>query len=672
MNQKQATKELENLRKKITIHNHQYYVLEDPYIPDSEYDRLFQQLIKIEKDFPQLIIPSSPSQRVGANPLNEFDEIKHIIPMLSLANAFDKNEMKKFYERLSNELSSENLAFSGETKLDGLAINILYENGNLKTAGTRGDGFSGEDVSQNVRTILQIPLQLIGENIPDLLEVRGEVYITHKGFIELNKNQKKEKKKIFANPRNAAAGSLRQLDSKITSTRPLSFSAYGIGKYKGKLKIKYHTHALKQLKLWGFPVSVESKKLNGLRECLEYYLYISNKRKKLLYDIDGVVYKIDNIEQQKILGNVSRSPRWAIAYKFPPTEEITQLLDIEVQVGRTGTVTPVARLAPVNVDGAVINNATLHNLDEIKRKDIRIGDWVCIRRAGDVIPEVISVIKEKRKNVKEFIMPDSCPICGSDVKKQRDKAAFVCMGGLFCSAQKNQAIIHFASRKAMNIDGLGDKLICKLTEKKIINNIADLFSLEKTELSSLDRMGEKSAKNIIDSLKKSRFTTLAKFIYALGIPEVGETTARALENHFTTLQAIQESSQDELESISDIGPIVAKNIKSFFMQESNKNIIKDLLKAGIYWNQLSKDKNSGLKGISFVITGSLTNIKRKTAEEKLISLQAKVSSSVSSKTNYLVYGNNPGSKYDKAVKLGIKVINEESFLKLLSKEDSIN
>ena len=672
MNQKQATKELENLRKKITIHNHQYYVLDDPYIPDSEYDRLFQQLIKIEKDFPQLIIPSSPSQRVGANPLNEFDEIKHIIPMLSLANAFDKNEMKKFYERLSNELSSENLAFSGETKLDGLAINILYENGNLKTAGTRGDGFSGEDVSQNVRTILQIPLQLIGENIPDLLEVRGEVYITHKGFIELNKNQKKEKKKIFANPRNAAAGSLRQLDSKITSTRPLSFSAYGIGKYKGKLKIKCHTHALKQLKLWGFPVSVESKKLNGLRECLEYYLYISNKRKKLLYDIDGVVYKIDNIEQQKILGNVSRSPRWAIAYKFPPTEEITQLLDIEVQVGRTGTVTPVARLAPVNVDGAVINNATLHNLDEIKRKDIRIGDWVYIRRAGDVIPEVISVIKEKRKNVKEFIMPDSCPICGSDVKKQRDKAAFVCMGGLFCSAQKNQAIIHFASRKAMNIDGLGDKLICKLTEKKIINNIADLFSLEKTELSSLDRMGEKSAKNIIDSLKKSRFTTLAKFIYALGIPEVGETTARALENHFTTLQAIQESSQDELESISDIGPIVAKNIKSFFMQESNKNIIKDLLKAGIYWNQLSKDKNSGLKGISFVITGSLTNIKRKTAEEKLISLQAKVSSSVSSKTNYLVYGNNPGSKYDKAVKLGIKIINEESFLELLSKDDSVD
>ena len=672
MNLNQASKEAENLRKKITQHNHKYYVLDDPDIPDAEYDRLFKELIKIEKEFPQLITNSSPTQRIGTTPLSEFKEIEHTDPMLSLANAFNEKEMQRFYDRLSTELSEEILVFSGETKLDGLAINLFYKNGVLHTAATRGDGFTGEDVTLNVKTIMQIPLNLIGDNIPKLLEVRGEIYISHKGFFELNKNQEKLKLKTFANPRNAAAGSLRQLDPKVTSTRPLSFSAYGIGNYEGKLKFDRHTQILNQLKNWGFPVSVESKELSGLKDCFDYYSHILNIRKKLSYEIDGVVFKIDYIGKQKILGNVSRSPRWAIAYKFPPIEEVTQLIDIEVQVGRTGTMTPVARLSPVNVDGAMINNATLHNLDEIKRKDVRIGDWVYIRRAGDVIPEVVSVIKEKRKNVKEFRMPKSCPICGSDVKKQKDKIAYVCIGGLSCDAQKNQAIIHFVSRKAMNIEGLGEKLIYKLTENKMIENIADIFSLKQNELSALDRMGDKSASNIIESINSSKSTTLAKFIYSLGIPEVGESTARALENYFHSFKEIEKSSQEEFENISDIGPIVAKNIKSFFTQENNKKIIKKLVAAGIHWNESKSNYSSNLKGLTFVITGSLKNIKRKDAEELLLSLQAKVSSAVSKKTDYLIYGANPGSKYEKALELGIKIMNEDLFIKMLKKEKLIN
>ncbi len=668
MNLEKARKEAEKLRKIISQHNYQYYVLDDPEIADHDYDKLFNKLIKIEEEFPKIITPNSPTQRVGAEPISEFKEVKHALPMLSLANAFDKNEMTRFYDRIKGELDDKNLVFSGETKFDGLAVSILYTKSHLKIASTRGDGYIGEDVTQNIKTISQIPLTLIGKNIPEKLEVRGEVFITHKNFSDLNRKQKRENQKIFANPRNAAAGSLRQLDPKITSKRPLSFCAYGIGEYKGNLKLSEHIQVLNQLRLWGLPISPEFKTLNGLDMCFEFYKNISDKRSQLPYDIDGVVFKINKIKQQKILGYVSRSPRWAIAYKFSPPEEITQLIDIEVQVGRTGVITPVARLTPVIVAGVNITNATLHNLDEIKRKDIKIGDWVYIRRAGDVIPEVVRVIKEKRKNTKDFKMPSICPVCGSDIKKQEGKAAFVCMGGLSCSAQKNQAILHFASRKAMNIDGLGEKIVAQLTEKKLVNNISDLFLLEQKQLATLDRMGEKSAKNILEALDKCHSTTLAKFIYALGIPEVGETTARSLESNYRTLECIQKLSIDELESVSDIGPVVAKNIKSFFEQENNLNIIKKLISHGVNWNNQKIKKKKTFNGLSFVITGSLEAMTRDKTKEIVISLGGKVASSISKNTDYLIYGSNSGSKYEKANKLNIKMINEKSFLKMLKKE----
>ena len=668
MNLEKVRREAEKLRKIILQHNYQYYVLDDPEISDSEYDILFKKLIKIEQEYPKLRTPNSPTQRVGAEPLSEFDEVKHTIPMLSLANAFDEKEMTRFYERLKGELSINNLVFTGEPKFDGLAVSIVYKNANLEISATRGDGYIGENITQNIRTISQVPLTLIGLNIPDELEVRGEVFITNKDFANLNIRQKRENQKIFANPRNAAAGSLRQLDPKITAMRPLSFCAYGIGNYKGGIKLTEHAQVLNQLQHWGLPISSEFRVLKGLDMCLDYYKQIVDKRSQLQYEIDGVVFKVNDFNQQKTLGYVSRSPRWAIAYKFPTPEEITQLIDIEVQVGRTGTITPVARLKSVNVAGANITNATLHNLDEIKRKDIKIGDWVYIRRAGDVIPEVVRVIKERRDNVKEFKMPSKCPICRSDVKRQEGKAAFVCMGGLSCSAQKNQAILHFASRKAMNIDGLGEKIVLQLTEKGLVDDISDLFLLQQNQLSELDRMGDKSAGNIVKALKDCRSTTLAKFIYSLGIPEVGESTARALEIHFRSFSLIQKSSIDELEKISDIGPVVAKNIHSFFTQKNNLSIIKKLISYGIHWNTEKVVKKTNFDGLSFVLTGSLKNISREKSKEILIKLGAKVTSAVSKKTDYLIYGDNPGSKFEKASELEIKKIDEKSFLKMIKKE----
>ena len=668
MNLEKARKEAKKLRKIISEHNYQYHVLDDPEISDADFDRLFNKLIKIEENFPKLITVNSPTQRVGAKPLSEFKEVKHAVPMLSLSNAFDENEMTRFYDRIKAELENKDLVFSGETKFDGLAVSIHYKKGNLEIASTRGDGYIGENVTQNIRTISQVPLILIGKNIPEKLEVRGEVFIKHKDFLDLNKRQKKDNEKVFANPRNAAAGSLRQLDPKITSKRPLSFCSYGIGDYKGTLKLSEHIQVLNQLQRWGLPISSEIQTLKGLDMCLEYYNEIAEKRSQLTYDIDGVVFKINNFNEQKKLGYVSRSPRWAIAYKFSSPEEMTQLIDIEVQVGRTGIITPVARLIPVNVAGVNITNATLHNLDEIKRKDIKIGDWVYIRRAGDVIPEVVRVIKERRVNVKEFKMPLLCPVCGSDVKRQDGKAAFVCMGGLSCSAQKIQAILHFASRKAMNIDGLGEKILIQLTDKKLINNISDLFLLKKNQLAKLDRMGEKSADNILQALEKCRSTTLARFIYALGIPEIGETTARALENYFHTIENIKKSSIDELESIPDIGPIAANNIKSFFAQENNLEIIENLISYGIHWSIKSAKKKLPFNGLSFVITGTLENLTREKSKEILISLGGKVSSSVSKNTDYLIYGNNPGSKYEKALNLDINRLDEKSFLRMIKKE----
>lgn len=665
MNLKQAKTRVEQLRQEINQHNYRYYILDDPEIPDAEYDRLMQELLKLETTYPELVTPNSPTQRVGAPPLSEFKEVKHIVPMLSLSNAFNEQDMQAFDKRIRDKLNLEKIVYSGETKLDGLAVNLLYENGELINAATRGDGYIGEDITLNIKTISQIPLSLIGEHAPEKIEIRGEVFMTHKGFEKLNKNQKEKNEKLFANPRNAAAGSLRQLDSRITAERPLSFFAYGIGEYKGDIVLNSHTQILKQLQLWGMPVSPESKQINGLAECVEYFDSIGQRRSELEYEIDGVVFKVDDVLQQQELGFISRAPRWAIAYKYPPMEEITQVLDIEVQVGRTGALTPVARLAPVSVAGVTITNATLHNLDEIRRKDVHIGDWVYIRRAGDVIPEVVRVIKEKRKNVSEFVMPERCPVCDAEVIKQPDEAIYRCSGGISCSAQSTQAIIHFVSRKALNIDGLGEKLIVQLKETGLLKTVADLYDLKFGQLVNLDRMGEKSAHNIINAIDKSRSTTFERFIYALGIREVGEATARTLARHFKNIESIQTASIDELEQLPDVGPVVANNIHVFFQQIHNQEIIERLLAANIHWEASEELAEQKFKGINFVLTGTLSSLTRDEAKEKLIALGAKVSGSVSSKTNYLVYGENPGSKYEKAMQLNIPALTEEEFLKLI-------
>jgi DNA ligase (NAD+) len=664
MSLQQASKRANDLRKTISQHNHRYYVLDDPDVPDSEYDRLLRELIDIETEYPDLITSDSPTQRVGATPLSEFKQVKHSVPMLSLANAFNEEEMVAFNKRINERLQIETVIYSAETKLDGLAVSILYENGSLKIAATRGDGYTGEDVTHNVKTISSIPLTLIGENIPSLLEVRGEVFMTHKSFKELNAKQKEKNEKLFANPRNAAAGSLRQLDPKITSQRSLSFFAYGIGEYNGNVEFKSHTQILNKLKEWGIPVSPETKEMKNINACMKYYQSIGERRASLAYEIDGVVFKVNDLLQQQALGFVSRSPRWAIAYKFPPVEEMTKVIDIEVQVGRTGAITPVARLEPVFVGGVTITNATLHNLDEIKRKDVRIGDWVYIRRAGDVIPEVVRVIKEKREKVKLFKMPERCPVCGADVERQEGEAVFRCMGGISCSAQNIQAIIHYVSRKAMNIDGLGEKIIVQLTEAGLVNTIDQLYTLDHDKLVSLDRMAEKSANNLIEAIEQSKKTTLERFIYALGIREVGEATARSLAQHFKELVPLENASTEELEIISDIGPIVAHNIHSFFQQEHNKEIIEKL-KEHVHWDKVESTQTSALEGMTFVITGTLSSMGRDEAKQKLMALGAKVSGSVSKKTNYVVYGESPGSKYEKALQLGVSTLNEDEFLSLL-------
>ena len=664
MNLQESQQRVDALREIINKHNYHYYVLDDPTIPDSEYDRLLRELIDIETRFPVLIIPNSPTQRVGASPLSEFEQVSHKIPMLSLSNAFDDDEMQAFNKRVIDRLETDSVIYSAETKLDGLAVSILYENAVLKIAATRGDGSTGENVTHNIKTIASIPLSLIGDDVPDVLEVRGEVFMTHESFEQLNAKQRDKGEKLFANPRNAAAGSLRQLDPKITAKRSLSFFAYGIGEYNGSIEFKSHTQILKQLKLWGVPVSSETKEMKDISACIDYYKDIGNRRNDLAYEIDGVVFKVNDLLQQQVLGFVSRSPRWAIAYKFPPVEEITKVLDIEVQVGRTGAITPVARLEPVFVGGVTITNATLHNVDEIQRKDVRIGDWVYIRRAGDVIPEVVSVIKEKRKNVNEFVMPDKCPVCDSAVERQEGEAVFRCMGGISCSAQNIQAIIHFVSRKAMNIDGLGEKVVMQLTEEKLINTVDELYTLTHEQLSSLERMGDKSARNLLEALDKSKKTTLERFIYALGIREVGEATARSLAQHFKEFELIEAANTEELEAIPDIGPVVAHNIHSFFQQEHNQEVINKL-KQFIHWDKVETNNAATLNGLTFVITGTLSSMGRDEAKQKLMTLGAKVSGSVSKKTNYVIYGESAGSKYEKAMQLGVKTLNEQEFLELI-------
>jgi len=669
-------KQIESLREKLRYHSYQYYVLDDPDIPDAQYDRLYNQLVALEEKHPQLITSDSPTQRVGAKPLTAFDQIQHQMPMLSLDNVFSEEGLLSFYQRLQDRLHNEDeIELTAEPKLDGLAISLRYEKGELIYAATRGDGSTGENVTQNVRTMRCVPLRLLGENFPDVLEVRGEVFMPKAGFEKLNRLAKQNDEKEFVNPRNAAAGSLRQLDPGITAKRPLSLYCYSTGVVAGEKSAgalaTTHYEILQQLRGFGLPVCDEIKRVDNVKNCLSYYENILKRRDDLAYDIDGVVYKVNSIALQNTLGFVARAPRWAIAHKFPAQEEISKIIDVDFQVGRTGAITPVARLEPVFVGGVTVSNATLHNMDEIRRKDVRVGDQVIVRRAGDVIPEVVRVLPNSRTvTLEEIQMLTNCPVCFSRVEQIEGEAAARCTGGLFCRAQRAQAIKHFSSRKAMDIDGLGDKLVEQLVEQDLINNAADLYQLKAETLSSLERMGEKSAMNLLNALEDSKQPMLARFIYALGIREVGETTARNLAKEFKTLAAVQSASYEQLIEVQDVGPIVAKHLVNFFSQKHNQDVINQLLTAGIKIQDVKQINLNDQQECEFadktlVITGTLPTLSRDQAKEKLLAVGAFVTGSVSAKTDYLLAGDKAGSKLVKATKLGVSIINEATMLKIL-------
>lgn len=662
--------EVAELRSQLHTHNHRYYVLDEPSIPDAEYDRLMQRLRALEQEHPELLSADSPTQRVGGAALEAFAEVAHEQPMLSLDNAFSENELRAFDRRARERLGTQKpLNYSCEPKLDGLAVSLLYEQGVLVRAATRGDGTTGEDITTNVRTIPSVPLSLMGEGWPRRLEVRGEVYMPLAGFHEMNEKARRNGDKTFVNPRNAAAGSLRQLDSKITATRPLEFCAYGTGIVEDGALPEGQVAILQQLGEWGFRISAELRRVEGVEACLEYYADIGERRPQLAHDIDGVVFKVDALEQQQRLGFVSRAPRWAIAYKFPAQEELTRLLGVEFQVGRTGALTPVARLEPVFVGGVTVSNATLHNMDEVERLDVRVGDTVIVRRAGDVIPQVVSVVVERRPDDAAAVtMPDSCPVCGSAVERTPGEAVARCSGGLVCPAQQKETIRHFASRKAMDIDGLGDKLVYQLVDEKLISTVADLYTLSAEQLSGLDRMGEKSATNLVKAIERSRETTLPRFLFALGVREVGEATAAALAQHFGDIGPIMSADVETLQCVDDVGPIVAGHIRTFFDVNDNRELVQRLLDAGIHWPAVAKPPTGehSLQGQTFVLTGTLTRLTRDEAKQALVSLGAKVAGSVSAKTSVVVAGDKAGSKLDKAQQLGIEVWDEERLVALLA------
>ena len=662
--------QIESLRSQINQHNYSYYVLDQPSIPDSEYDRLFRELLALEEKYPDLIAPDSPTQRVGATPLSSFKQVQHEVAMLSLGNVFSVDELEAFNKRVCDRISfSESVEYSAEPKLDGLAVSLLYEKGVLLRGATRGDGAMGEDITSNIRTIDTVPLKLIGADIPTRLEVRGEVFISRQGFEEMNARARSSGEKIFANPRNAAAGSLRQLDSRITAKRPLEIYFYGVGILEGVSTPTTHSEMLLLLRSLGLRVNNESRVVKGVTGCLRYYDGIGKKREKLAYDIDGVVYKVNDLAAQDRLGFVSRAPRWAVAHKFAAQEEITVLNAIEFQVGRTGALTPVARLEPVNVAGVIVSNATLHNMDEVERKDVRVGDTVIVRRAGDVIPEVVAAVLDRRpKQTKKIKMLKRCPICNSEVIRIEGEAVSRCSGGLYCSAQRKQAIKHFASRKAMDIEGLGDKLVDQLVDESLIEHIDDLFHLSVDQLAALERMGQKSAENLISALDKSKTTSLAKFIYALGIREVGEATAQNLAGHFGGLDKLMQADEEELLAVPDIGPVVAKHIATFYQQKHNRDIINRLQKSGINWpaEKSSSASERVLEGNTYVLTGTLSSMTRDEAKQKLQALGAKVAGSVSKKTTAVIAGENAGSKLDKAETLGVEVLSERDLLQLVS------
>ena len=659
--------QIDNLRKTLRQYEYEYHVLDNPTVPDSEYDRLFHQLKSLELAHPEFLTSDSPTQRVGAKPLSGFSQIRHEIPMLSLDNAFSDEEFNAFVKRIEDRLIvlPKPLTFCCEPKLDGLAVSILYVNGILTQAATRGDGTTGEDITANIRTIRNIPLQLLTDNPPARLEVRGEVFMPHAGFERLNEYALEHGEKTFANPRNAAAGSLRQLDPNITSKRPLVLNAYGIGIAEGVELPNTHYARLQWLKSIGIPVNPEIRLCNGTNEVLDFYRDIQNKRSSLGYDIDGTVLKINDIALQNELGFISKAPRWAIAYKFPAQEELTVLNDVEFQVGRTGAITPVAKLEPVFVAGVTVSNATLHNGDEIERLNIAIGDTVVIRRAGDVIPQIIGVLHERRPdNAKPIIFPTNCPVCDSQIIRIEGEAVARCTGGLFCAAQRKEALKHFVSRKAMDIDGVGGKLIEQLVDRELIHTPADLFKLDLTTLTRLERMGAKSAENALNSLEKSKSTTLARFIFALGIREVGEATALNLANHFKTLDALKVADLEQLQQVPDVGEVVANRIFVFWREAHNVAVVDDLIAQGVHWETVEvKEASENLfKDKTVVLTGTLTQMGRNEAKALLQQLGAKVSGSVSSKTDFLISGDAAGSKLAKAQELNITVLTEEEFL----------
>ena len=660
------------LRAQLEQHNHSYYVLDQPTVSDAEYDRLFRELQALELAFPELLRPDSPTQRVGGAPLAAFNEVRHATPMLSLNNAFEQEEVEAFDRRVAEALGSPLIEYATEPKYDGLAVSLVYENGLLVSGATRGDGTTGEDVTTNLRTVRSIPLRLHGRHAPASLEVRGEVLMLKADFARLNERQAQLGEKIFANPRNAAAGSLRQLDPRITATRPLTFYAYGTDVAASGLYTR-HSETLDALTQWGFPVTRERRVVIGSAGVLAYFADIGARRSQLPFDIDGVVYKVNLLAAQNTLGFVSRAPRFALAHKFPAEEAETVVEAIEVQVGRTGALTPVARLAPVLVGGVTVTNATLHNEDEVRRKDVHIGDTVVVRRAGDVIPEVVRVVAEKRgADAQPFIMPLQCPVCGSDTSKAEDEVIARCTAGLYCPAQRKQALLHFASRRAIEIEGLGDKLVDQLVDRQLVHTPADLYRLTRETLAGLERMAEKSATNLLAAIEKSKQTTLARFIFALGIRTVGESTAQDLARYFGNIEAVMGADDTALQQVPDIGPVVAHSIAGFFGEPHNRSVVQALLDAGVRFEQaaaLALDTAGAAYGKTFVLTGALPTLSRDAATQRIRDCGGKVTGSVSKKTDFVVCGADPGSKQVKAVELGIAILDEAGLLNLLGQSE---
>ena len=648
---------------------HAYYVLDQPLVPDAEYDRLYRELLDLEQKHPDWISADSLSQRVGGTPLKVFNEVKHAVPMLSLNNAFEESELINFDRRCRDGLGLESVDYACELKFDGLAISLRYEHGVLVQAATRGDGASGEDVTVNIRTIRAIPLRLTGKKIPDVLEVRGEVFMHRDDFEKMNKYAATLGEKEFANPRNAAAGSLRQLDSKITAKRPLSFFAYGLGAFEPINWLpKTHSQLLDHYVELGLPVCQERRVVSSVDGLNQFYQEIGRKRNQLPYEIDGVVYKVNSFSQQNTLGFVSRAPRFAIAHKYPAQEEITTVLGIDVQVGRTGAITPVARLSPVLVGGVTVTNATLHNEDEVRRKDVRVGDTVVVRRAGDVIPEVVSVVLDRRpQHAKPFEIPSRCPICDSHIERLVDEAIARCSGGLFCAAQRKQALLHFAHRRAMDIEGLGDKIVDQLVDLNLVRTPADLYRLGFSALANLERMGDKSADNLIRSIAQSKSTSLPRFIFGLGIRHVGESTAKDLAKYFGTMQALMDAQMEDLLTVNDVGPVVANSIISFMSESHNREVIEQLLASGIEFQVEEQIAGVDLSGKTFVLTGTLPTMSRDQAKALLEAAGAKVAGSVSQKTSYVVAGSDAGSKLEKANELGIPILDEDALMKILGR-----